>query len=39
MVEAKGIWYLYGGMDFALKDLKFSIPDGQIVGVLGAKGA
>ena len=39
MVEAKGIWYLYDGFEFVLKDLTFSVPDGQIVGVLGANGA
>ena len=39
MVEAKGLWYMYGGVEFALKDINFSVPDGQIVGVLGANGA
>lgn len=39
MVEVKDLWYLYGEEDFALKGLKFSVPDGQIVGVLGANGA
>ena len=29
MVEAKGIWYLYDGFEFVLKDLTFSVPDGQ----------
>lgn len=39
MVEVKNIWFSYGEeMKFVLKDISFTVPDGQIVGILGANG-
>ncbi len=39
MVEVKNLWFSYKAEEaFVLKDISFTVPDGQIVGVLGANG-
>ncbi len=39
MIEVKNIWFSYESWDkFVLKDISFSVPKGEIVGVLGANG-
>lgn len=39
MIEAKNIWFSYETWDnFVLKDVSFSVEQGEIVGVLGANG-
>ena len=39
MVEVKNVYFSYVSWDaYALKEVSFTVPDGQIVGVLGANG-
>ena len=38
MVEAKELWFGYETGEFVLKHLNFTVPDGEIIGVLGANG-
>lgn len=39
MIEVKHIWFSYEQWDnFVLKDISFSVEQGEIVGVLGANG-